>query len=433
MSGKAWKDVELEKALTMREEGKSDEEIAKWLGRSEVAVRQKLADAMKQNGTFTEHRLDDLAEVSATVPRIMSDKDLLKFLQVDENEWRVTKVVYGKSEGYRKDRQVKWDVTDGKVTRGRVRDSGELLIKPLFSVKVFLERKVHEKKARNEIEELKKLAAGYAPRYKKIRYAKHKDPYMYEIAMPDLQLGRLVWTDEANHDSTPDLYIRNTKQAIMELLQIRYPLDQILFPIGNDFFNSNTADNKTAHGTPQRDDPRWQRTYKLAKSMMIEFIERMSTLAPVYIPVIKGNHDEERIFYFGDTLESWFHRNPNVTVDNRPKGRKYFTYGQVLIGFAHGYYEKIELLGSLMSYEVPDLWAASRFREWHLGDKHHKQDVILRTKETKSGVVVRTLRSLAPPSVWEYDKTLVASQKAAEGFLWHKDQGLKAQFTAAVM
>jgi hypothetical protein len=119
-------------------------------------------------------------------------------------------------------------------------------------------------------------------------------------------------------------------------------------------------------------------------------------------------------------------------VDNRPIGRKYYPYGNVLLGLAHGYYEKDVKLDSLMAYEKPDLWARSIYREWHLGDKHHKKDTIIKTDELENGVIVRILRSLAPPSVWEYDKGFVGSQKAAEGFLWHKEHGLKAQFTAGV-
>jgi hypothetical protein len=187
----------------------------------------------------------------------------------------------------------------------------------------------------------------------------------------------------------------------------------------------------TAHGTKQQDDVRWQRTYLLGKRMVIEAVETMTTIAPVDLMIIKGNHDEERIFYFGDTLESWFHNNPNVTVDNRPIGRKYYPYGKVLLGFAHGYYERDSKLDALMAHKVPDMWAASRFREWHLGDKHHKKDTLIKTDEMENGVMVRIFRSLADPSVWEFDKGFDGSLRAAEGLLWHKERGLKAQFTAA--
>lgn len=372
---------------------------------------------------------DNTIVINAKVPRIMSDKDLLTFLKVDIKVWKLDKTVYGKMEGYRKDRKVIWDVKNGKVTRGMVRDSGKLIVAPLFSVKVFLSKKTEEIKVRSEVDYLRKEAIAYAPKYKKLKYPKTKG-FLYELAMPDLQLGRLVMAEEAGFNSNPALYLERTERAIHELLSVDYPVEKILFPIGNDFFDSNTAAMTTAHGTPQSDDVRWQKTYKMAKRTMIELIETMSSIAPVDILIVKGNHDEERIFYFGDTLESWFHNNPNVKVDNRPIGRKYYPYGKVLLGFAHGYYERENKLDSLMAYEQPKLWAESEFREWHLGDKHHKKDSVVITDELENGVVIRILRSLADPSVWEYDKGFVGSQKSAEGFLWSKTNGLFAQFTS---
>jgi len=379
--------------------------------------------------TTKRQMISQTTEINTRVPRIMSDKDLLKFLKLDARSWEVERAIYGKSEAYRKDRQVSWDVKNGKVIHGRVRDSGKLLIAPLISVKVFVMKKVKEIKSRNEICELITEAKKYAPKYKTIRHRKSSG-YLYELAMPDLQLGRLVMAEEAGLDSTPELFLSRAERAMEELLSVNYPIQKILFPIGNDFFNSNTSENMTAHGTPQRDDVRWQRTYMLAKRSLIGIIETMTQIAPVDILIVKGNHDEERIFYFGDTLDSWFHHNKNVNVDNRPIGRKYYSFGGVLLGFAHGYYEKEGKLDSLMAYEQPKLWAKSEFREWHLGDKHHRKDTLIRTDEFENGVVVRIFPSLADPSVWEYDKGFVGSLKAVEGLLWSKENGLFAQFTA---
>jgi hypothetical protein len=162
--------------------------------------------------------------------------------------------------------------------------------------------------------------------------------------------------------------------------------------------------------------------------MMTRIIDDLSALAPVDVLIIPGNHDEERIFYLGDALECWYHKSKNVSVDNRPIKRKYYAFGKCLIGLSHGYHEKIESLGALMPCEAPGLWAKSVYREYHLGDKHHKVEI--KTDELANGVVVRILRSLATPSVWEFDKGFVGSLKAAEAFLWEKDCGIIAQFTA---
>jgi len=154
-------------------------------------------------------------------------------------------------------------------------------------------------------------------------------------------------------------------------------------------------------------------------------------LAPVDLLVIPGNHDEDKIWHLGEYVDAWFHNAEQVDVDNRPMKRKYYGWGQNLIGLTHGYFEKTGKLDSLMAYEVPQMWASSKNREWHLGDKHHKVDMVMKTEEKENGVVIRILRSLAAPSVWEFDKGFAGSLHAGEAFIWNNDQGVVAQFTAS--
>lgn len=304
----------------------------------------------------------------------------------------------------------------------------------LYTIKVKLSRRTAD--IRNEVifKSFLEDARLFAPKYQKIKYKKSKEGNLLELSLPDLQLGRLVAEYETGTDLNPELQSKYAKDVAMRLLSASasFEISRILIPVGNDFFNSNNSLMTTAHGTPQIDDARWHKTFQIGARLMVEIIDTASKIAPVDLVVVPGNHDEERIWYLGEYLEAWYHKNPNVTVNNRPQKRKYYSFGSVLLGLTHGYSEKIQELGSLMAYEVPDLWAKSLFREWHLGDKHHKVDIILKTKELENGVVVRILRSLAPPSVWEFDKGLVGSLKAGESFIWNPKQGLKAQFTESI-
>lgn len=364
--------------------------------------------------------------------RLISLDDILRQYKISQNEWEVEKYIVKTTEGYRKDRQVEWDVDDGVVTHGKVRDSGKMLIVILYHHEVRLTRKTEEIRANMVINDLTVKAQSFSPKYQKINYNVHDENYLYEIALPDLQLGRLVLEEETNSSNSVDLAVENAKNALYKLIGYTkdLPINRILFPIGNDFFDSNTAEGTTVHGTPQRDDVRWQRTFNLAQKLIVDVTDKLSVIAPVDLVVVGGNHDEERIFYFGKTLDAWYHNNPNVKVDCEPKLRKYYQHEKNLIGLTHGYYEKNEILANLMAYEKPEMWASSKNREWHLGDKHHKKDVIFKTDELINGVVVRILRSLALPSVWEYNKGFVGSLKAAEAFVWHPENGVIMQFTA---
>lgn len=365
---------------------------------------------------------------------ITNMEELVESKRIDLTIWNIDKAEFGTSMGYRKDRKVEWEVKEGKVTHGLVEDSGKMLVVPLHSVRVWVSRKTPEIRNRLIVDTFIEEAKKHAPKYPKIQYKKQKDGHLVELSMPDMQLGRLVAEYETGQELNPAMQAEIAWKVAEKLISYAsmFSVSRILFPIGNDFFNSNNSAMTTAHGTPQTDDARWHLTFKLGAELIVKVIDLLSKLAPVDVVVVPGNHDEERIWYLGEYIEAWYHNNPNVTVDNRPRKRKYYQFGNVLLGLTHGYYEKVQELGSLMAYEVPQLWAQSVHREWHLGDKHHKVDMILKTKELENGVVVRILRSLAKPSVWEFDKGLVGSLKAGELFIWHPKDGLKAQFTKSV-
>lgn len=354
--------------------------------------------------------------------------------KIDETIWNIDRAEFGQSAGYRKDRKVQWNVVDGKVVDGHVDDSGKMLVVPLYSCRVWVSRKTPEIRNRSIVESFIEEAKKHSPKYPKIKYKKHKDGCLYELALPDMQLGRLVAEYETGQALDPKMQTELAWDVIQKLVSYAsmFNISRILFPIGNDFFNSNNSEMKTAHGTPQTDDARWHRTFKLGAELLVKAIDLMSAIAPVDVVVVPGNHDEERIWYLGEYLEAWYNKNPNVSIDNRPQKRKYYSFEHNLIGLTHGYFEKIQELGALMAYEVPHLWAQSVYREWHLGDKHHKVDMILKTKELENGVVVRIIRSIAKPSVWEFDKGLVGSLKAGEAFIWKPEGGILAQFTESI-
>lgn len=412
----------------------------KWAGQRQTGRRYQCkmcgfrgnTSQIREDLDYTYVNRGDVAEIDlVTNQRIVSEKDLIRFLNIDTDEWQVERFSVGKSEAYRKDRQVKWIVENGTVVSGSVNDSGQLLIKPLFSVKVWLKRKTREIRNALAVADLKADLKRFAHRYKRIKYPKIKAGLLFEIEMPDVHLGKLTWHEETGEDSDLKIQTARILQVLDALLAhaIRYPLARILLPIGNDYFNADNKFDTTTAGTPQQEDTRWKKTYRKGRVLAVEMIDRCAALAPVDVLLIPGNHDEERNFYLGDALECWYHKCPNVTINNSAKKRKYYRYGKTLLGFTHGSSEKQSKLQNLMPQEVPELWAQTKFREWHVGDKHHREDVVYKTVES-DGVTVRVLRSLSPADAWHYDKGFIGALQASEAFLWDGERGLVAQFTA---
>lgn len=411
----------------------SDQTIKRGRGNRQCKECHKYfgAEVERHQTAFEENIRTGTGVVSSRVTRHLTEDEIAQKFQIDTAVWSIDRIVYAEHEGYRKDRSVEWKVEDGMVRSGEVHDSGRLRIEPLIGIKVYLSRRSAHIQDSKRLADFVTDAKKFSPKYPKIKYPKIKDPVMYEIEMPDLQLGRMVMESEAGAELTPDIAVQAARTSLTTLLGYAklFPVERIIFPVGHDFFDANSSGNTTAHGTPQRDDPRWQRTFRLGRQLLIDVIDQMSVIAPVDVPVIVGNHDEERMFYMGEVLDAWYHRNPNVSVDNGDRKRKYRMYGANLLGFTHGYWEKFSELAELMAIEEPERWAKARHREFHLGDKHHMK-VFRPVVEERKGVVVRLMRSLATPSVWEFDNGFVGSLQAVEGYIWHPEQGNIAQFLA---
>jgi hypothetical protein len=394
------------------------------------------AKTQKADETGTSSKVeygDNTIYVVQASPRVMSQEELMAAYKIDPEKWRVEKYIIRTSEGYRKDRQVSWHVENGVVVEGNVEDSGKMLVVPLYHMELRLVRREEEIKARDAIDELLIDACAFAPKYPRREYARHDDPMLYEIAMPDIHFGRLTWHEESGEDFDIKIAEHVVRTAIQKLLQYSqsFGVERILLPIGNDFFNVNSKTNTTVRGTPQQEDTRWQKTFRAGRVLATEMIDACAAIAPTDVLIIPGNHDEEKIFYLGDALTCWYHNNDNVSIDNCAASRKYYAYGKVLLGFTHGDAETAKKLPNLMQFEQPKMWGESLYREWHTGDKHHKMDYVLEVDE-QVGMVVRILRSLVAADAWSFGKGFVGSQRAAEAFLWHPDNGLIAQFTAGV-
>lgn len=244
----------------------------------------------------------------------------------------------------------------------------------------------------------------------------------------DLHIGKLAWGAETREDYSSEIAIRRFKTAIDDLISktASYKPEQILFPIGNDLFNSDrsTPFPQTTNGTPQQDDVRWQKLFRLGKTLIIEAITKLSIIAPVHVVTVFSNHDHERVFYLGEVIDAVFDGNDRITVDNSPLTRKYYKWGRCLLGLAHGHNESPERLPLLMAQEEPKLWSDTVYREWLLGHLHHKKKYLTQQTRDYNGVMVTYLSSLSSADAWHYNKAYTGSIKGAEAFVYDKIEGL---------
>jgi hypothetical protein len=248
--------------------------------------------------------------------------------------------------------------------------------------------------------------------------------YLLEMNIPDAHFGQLSWREETGKGDwdvkiAAEAYL-STVSRMLDWARSR-PVEKILFPIGHDFFNSDTKTNTTTAGTPMTEDTRWMKTFSLGWKLVRDAVILASQVAPVEVVCIRGNHDDQRAFYMTEILSSWFKDNPSVMVDNSPRVYKMKEYGLNLIGLTHGNNCKIEKLPSLMASDWPEEWGRTRFREWHIGHLH--TDLV---KEFP-GCKVVVVPSIVSPSEWSIAMGM-RSQRAARAFLWHKEYGRTETF-----
>ncbi|WP_291797432.1 hypothetical protein [Lutibacter sp.] len=342
-------------------------------------------------------------QVITSSHKIRTLKELIHYCKIDLNIWDIKKHVINS-----------WGSATNKS----------------FQVKVWLSEKDNKLTIEDIKKEFKDYSTKYSPVYKDIKYDIAKTGNAAEIAIHDLHFGSLCWSKETGANYDIKIAEEMFMDAVYDLYNKIKPFspEEIIFPIGSDFFNVNSKLNITANNTYQDEDCRWQKTFIYGRRMVVSGVDVLSKLAPVKLVVIPGNHDEERSFYLGDSLESWYRLSKNVTVDNTPTPRKYWDWGDCLIGFTHGSDEVKGTLPIIMATEVPKMWSVSKFREWHTGHLHHKATKSYDYATEQNGIRERILPSLASTDSW-HKKKGYSGLRSAEAYIWNKKSGNEARLS----
>jgi hypothetical protein len=352
--------------------------------------------------------------------------ELLAATKVDLDIWKVREYWINK-----------WDVTSWKQKFPQTVQN--------WQVKARLEKDVKLSEALDIEKIFKRMITDYkvpqVPFYKKDN-ADTDENNLLELAIFDLHMGKLAWGGETGESYDTKIARERFIYAINDLLILanRFPYSRILFPVGNDFFNSDTIFNTTTQGTPQDEDLRWQKTFNVGVRLLIDGINLLKRMGkPIDVLVIPGNHDFERSFYMGKYLEAWFNNDPVVCINTGASPRKYYKFGKVLLGFTHGSEEKEGSLPMIMANDIESkpMWSETLYHEFHVGHIHRKRDMKysatldkIRVLNEDLGVTVRYLSSLTGTEEWHHKKGFVGAVKAADGFIWNDEKGLLAHINS---
>jgi len=201
-------------------------------------------------------------------------------------------------------------------------------------------------------------------------------------------------------------------RRIAERLFVDRP-DRIVFPIGSDLLHVDTAGQTTTLGTRLDTSTSNYNIAKDAISVVVSAVTLFSSIAPVDLIVLRGNHDSNSMTLLGAAFSAFFELHDNVTVNDSPGYRKYSDWGRVLICLTHGDKGNVDKLGSLVPVDVPELWGKSTYREVLCGHYHKRQKSVMLADES-NGVYVVYTPSMSPADAWHDENGYVGSFRGSE-------------------
>jgi len=248
------------------------------------------------------------------------------------------------------------------------------------------------------------------------------DAHIDKIALPDEVYGVQHQTIEGNFETLKAKFM-----AVVESIRHENP-EVIFFPVGSDFWNSNGSMNTTKKGTPQRALVPHEVSFRMGVDFYRWCIDILTQISPKVVVIsLKGNHDEDPVFYLSQILDITYEDHPRVEVNATRHQRKYFQYGDFGFGFGHGDKEKRQLdrLPLFFAQEGTEIWAATKFREMFFGDLHHRNEYKFKRARDGVGCYVYFLRSTNEADLWHSDSGWIGIPKAINAFVYQKNGGEK--------
>jgi hypothetical protein len=265
----------------------------------------------------------------------------------------------------------------------------------------------------------------HAPKYKTIERKFISEPHLLVIDPADIHIGKLASRSETGEDYNVKTAINRVIEGVDYLINkcSGFPIDRILYIVGNDILHTDTTGRTTTGGTPQDTDGMWYDNFIKAKDLHINIIDKLRLVANVHVQYDPSNHDRMSGFFLADTLSSWYFNDEHVTFSVGPSYRKYYRYHSNLIGTTHGDGAKEADLPLLMAHETGADWHECKHKYIYTHHIHHK-----RSKDYM-GVTIESMRSPSGPDSYHHKYGYMHSPKGIDAFVHHPVDGQIARIS----
>lgn len=217
---------------------------------------------------------------------------------------------------------------------------------------------------------------------------------LYPLA--DLHVGLYSSLQDAERDWRLSDTVALVKACIDDLIARTPQAAHAVVANLGDFTHVDNLVNRTPNsGAPLDADGRFIEVAQAAMDLAIYVIDRAAAHHQnVTVIWQSGNHDEASALVMQTALAALYRRDARIHVHAGGKRTHVMRHGRVALGFTHGDTLKPKALPLLMATDYPELWAATRFRVWHTGHRHHRE------AEEFVGCIVETHQSPAPRDAW---------------------------------
>ena len=364
---------------------------------------------------WREEKTRDTWVINCKDSRIRNVNDAIKKAGVDMAIWEVDKVLV-----------TGWDVTM-KIRQG---DYDKPFRSQNQKIGITLKRKVPVATEDAVANLLKRLEN----KSKKLSLIKHKKIHIskrnsLEICLMDIHYGMRCFPPAADSLYSPEICEILVEDTINEFINItsHYNIEEIVLPLGNDFFHVDGVFHTTTKGTGQPEADSYLNTFTTGEELAIKVIDTLKQIAPVKIYSIPGNHDRVSSFMLGRILQAYYKNDKNINIEADSSPYKAHRYGVNLWAYEHGNSVQAIRLAGIMANEWSKDFAETKFRSWHLGDQHRRGSA-KPSMLAEQGVSIEYLPSIVASNEWSKIKGYTNQQRGSQAYLWNYETGPVGKF-----
>lgn len=199
-------------------------------------------------------------------------------------------------------------------------------------------------------------------------------------------------------------------------------IDEIVFTVGHDLFNTDTFYSTTTNGTQQYNNTQWDQSYEIVFDSQVKAINKLKQFCnKLYVKHIPSNHGRTKEYFLVHALEVYFKSDPNIIFDRSAESAKVHVYGENFIGMHHGDV-KPDKLPAYFSQKFYKEWGMAKYKNIFIGDKHSRKTWNTQSTEVEG---IRIYQTPHMGGYGQWDKSMMFENGIQSGIctIFDRDKG----------